>query len=150
LTGSLLSLLMSCSTSNPDSDHLKVRQFHLRSPELADDDTQMVRGEQAYRLRGAVTMKERKSRLGQYYTVSWKNDSPSGEPMKVVMDYQQATTGSEVHQMKRDLPSGESAGRVEFKVTGNSYLLGGRVLAWRIRLLREGEIIAEKRSYLWR
>ena len=143
---------MSCSTSNSESnaDHLKVRQFHLRSTELADDDAQMVRGEQAYRLRGAVTMEERKSRLGQYYTVSWKDESRSGGPMKVVMDYQQATTGSSVHQMKRDLPSGELAGRVEFEITGNAYLEGGRVLAWRIRLLREGEIIAEKRSYLWR
>ncbi len=140
---------MSCSTSNTNSDHLKVRQFHLRSTELADD-AQMVRGEQAYRLRGAVTMEERKSRLGQYYTVSWKNDRPSGGPMKVVMDYQQATSGSDVHQMKRDLPSGESEGRVEFKVIGNPYLVGGRVLAWRIRLLRDGEIIADKRSYLWR
>ena len=110
----------------------------------------MVRGEQMYRLRGAVTLEERQRRLGQYYTVSWKNDQAAQGPMTVVMDYQQAATGSQVLRMSRDLPAGQTSGRVEFQVTGESYRIGGRVLAWRIRLLRADEIVAEKRSYLWR
>ncbi len=110
----------------------------------------MVRGEQMYRLRGAVTLEERRHRLGQYYTVSWKNEQMAQGPMKVVMDYQQAATGSRVLRMSRELPADRASGRVEFQVTGESYRIGGRVLAWRIRLLRGDELVAEKRSYLWR
>ncbi len=96
-------------------------------------------------------MEERRQRLGQYYTVRWKNDQPElGGRLKVVMDYQQSATGSKVLQMHRDLPSGETSGKVEFKVSGEAYRVGGRVLAWRIRLMRGRKVLAEKHSYLWR
>ena len=110
----------------------------------------MVRGEQMFRLRGAVSMQERMHRLGQYYTVSWKNDRPDEGAMRVVMDYQQAATGSKTLHMHRDLPAGKSSGRVEFKVAGEAYRVGGRVLAWRVKLLRGGTVVDEKHSYLWR
>jgi hypothetical protein len=148
LTGVLFSLLVSCSTS--DEGPLGVRQFHLSQIQPAGKEAQMVRGEQLYRLRGAVTMEELQHRLGQYYTVSWKNDHMAQGGMKVVMDYQQAATGSKVLRMSRDLPVDESSGRIEFQVTGESYRIGGRVLAWRIRLQRGDQVVAEKRSYLWR
>jgi hypothetical protein len=110
----------------------------------------MVRGEQMYRLRGAVTMEERLLRLGHYYTINWENDGSHAGPLKIVMDYQQAATGSEIVQMSRDLPAGQSSGRVEFQIVGESYRMGGRVLAWRIRMLSGNKVITEKRSYLWK
>lgn len=110
----------------------------------------MVRGEQMYRLRGAVTMEERKARLGQYFTVHWKNDQSGSQPLKVVMDYYQAATGSRLKQMSRELPAGQTEGRIEFRVAGEDYRVGGRVLAWRVRLLRAGKVIAEQHSYLWK
>ncbi|MBT8036756.1 MAG: hypothetical protein KJO21_04345 [Verrucomicrobiae bacterium] len=148
LAGLGISLLVSCSTG--DNEALEVRQFHLRDIKLAGKEAQMVRGEQMYRLRGAITMEERQHRLGQYYTVNWKNDHMGQGEMKVVMDYQQAATGSKVLRMSRDLPADKVSGRVEFHVTGESYRAGGRVLAWRIRLLRGDQVVEEKRSYLWR
>lgn len=148
LAGLFFGLLVSCSTGAKGP--LEVRQFHLSKINPAGREAQMVRGEQMYRLRGAVTLEERQRRLGQYYTVSWKNDQAAQGPMTVVMDYQQAATGSQVLRMSRDLPAGQTSGSVEFQVTGESYRIGGRVLAWRIRLLRADEIVAEKRSYLWR
>lgn len=141
-----VAFLGACS-STPD-EALKVRQFHLRNIEPADEDAQMVRGEQLYRLKGAVTLEERKERLGNYYTVTWR--AMGAQPTRLVMDYQQAATGSKVLRMSRDLPLKKSGGKVEFKVTGDAYNHGGRVLAWRIRLLRGDHVLAEKRSYLWR
>lgn len=108
----------------------------------------MVRGEQMYRLRGAVTMEERRGRLGDYYTVTWR--ALGAQPTRVVMDFQQAATGAEIHRMHSDLPAGAAEGKVEFKVAGDDYNTGGRVLAWRIRLMQGGSVLAEKRSYLWR
>ena len=143
----LFALLASCGSPGT----MEVRQFHLKSVEVEGlKQAPMVRGEQMYRLRGAVSMEERRQRLGQYYTVSWKNDGSHAGAMKIVMDYQQAATGSEILSKSRDLPAGQASGRLEFKVSGEDYRTGGRVLAWRIRMLSGNKIITEKRSYLWK
>ena len=143
---SIAGLFASCSSS----DVMEVRQFHLSSVDPANRDAQMVRGEQSYRLRGAVTLEERQARLGQYYTVSWKNEGSSSGQLKIVMDYQQTATGSRALRMSRDLPVNLESGKVEFKLTGEAYRIGGRVLSWRIRMMNGNKVIAEKRSYLWR
>ena len=128
-----------------------MRQFHLRSIKVENmQQAPMVRGEQMHRMRGAVTIEERSQRLGQYYSVSWKNDGSTTGPLKIVMDYQQSATGAKVLTMSKDLPAGEAAGRVEFIVSGESYRTNGRVLAWRIRMMSGSEVIFEKRSYMWR
>lgn len=143
----LVVVLVSCSPG----DALQVRQFHLRTTEVEQmREAPMVRGEQMYLMRGAVSNQERRERLGQYYTVSWENDGKYAEPLKIVMDYQQAATGSEVLSMSKDLAVGERGGVVEFSVAGESYLNRGRVLAWRVQMLSAGQVVAEKRSYLWK
>lgn len=138
------------SCSNQEPDLLKVGHFHLKDVNPIKDDAEMTRGEQLYRLRGAVTLKERESRLGHYYTVSWINDRPGTGPIRVVMNYQQAGTGSRILQLKNDLPRDDPSGKLEFLISGEAYRTGGRVLAWQIQLIRSSEVIAEERSYLWR
>lgn len=101
-----------------------------------------------HRLRGAVSMEEQRNRLGDYYTVTWK--ASAVQPTRVVMHYQQAATGAKILQMSRDLPNGLAGGKIEFAVTGDSYNKRGRVLTWRIRLMAGKQVLAEKRSYLWR
>ena len=143
----LLCLLVSCASK----DVMEVKQFHLRSIDVESmRQAPMVRGEKMHRMRGAVSRKERSQRLGQYYSVSWKNDGSTTGPLKIVMDYQQSATGSKVLTMSKDLPAGEAAGRVEFIVSGESYRTNGRVLAWRIRMMSGSKVISEKRSYMWR
>ena len=142
----VMALLGACSLS-PDQA-LVVRQFHLRDTEPDSKKAPMVRGEQVYRLKGAVTLEQREERLGDYYTVTWR--ALGAEPTRLVMDFQQSSSGAKVHCMSRDLPTKVSGGKVEFKVTGDTYRVGGRVLAWRIRLMQGSEVLSEKRSYLWR
>lgn len=110
----------------------------------------MVRGEQMYHFRGAVSLKERRNRLGDYYVVTWTNNNLTQGPMKIIMDYQQAASGAKILHLHRNLPNHTTSGKVEFKVTGEPYRVGGRVLAWRVRLIQGGKLIAEKHSYLWR
>ena len=142
-----VTLLVACSSS-PD-EILKVRQFHLRETDTADKKkTQMVRGEQMYRLKGAVTLEERRERLGDYYTVTWR--AMGAQPTRLVMDYQQVATGAKILRQSRDLAVGVPGGKEEFRVVGADYNESGRVLAWRIRLLQGDRVLAEKRSYLWR
>ncbi len=144
----LVGCLVSCASR--DDDLLQVRHYHLQDVDPVDRDAEMSRGEQFYRSRGAVTMEERKSRLGHYYTVEWARDQMGAGEMKVVMDYQQAATASKVLRMSRDLPDDVEAGKIEFHITGENYRVGGRVLAWRVQLFRGSRVIAEKRSYLWK
>lgn len=128
---------------------LTVKAFHLREAGEAPSGNEVVRGEHLKRLYGAVSAAERRDRLGDYYTVKWHG--PTGreaEPVRIEFDYRQAATGAKVIRMEQERP-GSAKGTVEFKVTGEAYQKGGRVLAWRIRLYRAGGLVDTKRSYLW-
>lgn len=146
--GLVLLLLGACS--NRESQLLDVRHFHLQSVDPVDYQSAMARGDQLYRLRGAVTLEEREARLGHYYTVAWRNDQPGTGDLKVVMDYQQAATASKTLRMSHKVSGEEESGKVEFKIAGEDYRVGGTVLAWRVRLMRGERVIAEDNSYLWR
>ncbi len=139
-------ILVSCGgTPEP----IKVRQFHLRDTQIANQEAQMIRGEQLYRLNNAVTHKQRIERLGSYYTISWNVPQAAAGGMKVIFEYQQAASASKVLSMTRNLPAGQTKGVIEFNIIGNAYRVGGGVLAWRALLVRGEEIVASKQSYLW-
>lgn len=138
--------LASCGGPGPGLD---VKVFHLRDAGEVREKNEVVRGEHLKRLYGAVSMEERRERLGLYYTVRW--NGPVGyetQPVKIVFDYRQAATGAKILTMTREEP-GTARGSVEFAVTGEAYRKGGRVLAWRMRLYRGGELVDTEYSYLW-
>lgn len=143
----VLLCLVSC-TRNPDT--LVVKTFQLRDQDRSGVDDPMVRMEKGRRLRGAVSMEERRERLGQYYTVSWSDPAGVGSgPVTVLFEYQQGATASLVKRMVREFPAADSSGMAEFDVTGENYFTGGKVLAWRISVARGGRELASRQSYLW-
>lgn len=110
----------------------------------------MVRMEKQRLLRGAVSMEERRQRLGQYYTLLWSD--PAGVksgPVEVVFEYRQGGTGSLIKRHSESFPASAADGIVRFSVTGDEYFKNGKVIAWRARVLRDGREIAVERSYLW-
>lgn len=110
----------------------------------------MVRMEKEHRLRGAVSMEERRQRLGQYYTLMW-ND-PGGVnsgPVELVFEYRQGKSASQIKRFSKQFPASAASGVAEFSVIGDNYFDNGKVLAWRATVLREGKEIAVRRSYLW-
>lgn len=110
-----------------------------------------MRMEKEGRLHGAVSMAERRQRLGQYYTLVWQDPSGVGQgPVEVVFDYQQGATGSQVKRMTREFPASDAEGTAEFAVIGDDYFNGGRVLAWQATVLRDGRELASRRSFLWK
>lgn len=135
--------LASCSTP---SDVLTVKQYTLRDQESSIVDDPMVQNEKLRRLHGAVSVEERKQRLGQYYTVLW-NDSATKVGREIRFQYQQG--GSKVKTIRRSLDPFSSSGKEEFSIIGDNYFKNGRVLAWKIDLTADGETIASKQSYLW-
>lgn len=137
-------LLASCAS---DPAPLQVKSFHLRDQERDTDADPMARMEKHRRLLGAVSLEERRQRLGQYYTVLWHDPSP-GAPAEIVFEYRQG--GSKVKRMTKSFPQDAVEGRAEFAVIGDDYFQNGRVLAWQASLRRAGREIASRRSYLWR
>lgn len=135
-------LLAACSAP---TDSLIVKQFTLRDQDAQKENDPMVRNEKLRRLYGAVSLQERKERLGQYYTVLWNADA--GAEKEIVFRYQQG--GSRIKEMHRKIPSGTSEGKVGFNIIGDNYFKNGRILAWKMDLVVGGKTIATKKSYLW-
>lgn len=140
-------LLAACS---PQTDPLVVKQFTLRDQDMTKDMDPMVRNEKLRRLHGAVSLAERKGRLGQYYTVLW-NDAATGTTAKIQREirFQYQQGGSKVKTISRSLDPFSSSGKEEFSVIGDDYFTNGRVLAWKVDFLVGGASIASEKSYLW-
>ncbi len=141
-------LLVACGGS---SKTLEVRQLHLRSEATSIGEDPMALMEKQRRLHGAITAADRKSRLGQYFTLFWKDPAGAGKgEVEVIFQYQQAASASMVKHMAKTFSSADSSGSVEFAVLGNDYFTHGKVLTWKATLLRDKQIIATRQSYLWR
>jgi hypothetical protein len=130
---------------------LAVKQFTLRDDQRETAEDPMIRMEKARRLHGAISMAERRQRLGQYFTLVWHDPDGAGfGPVEVLFEYQQGGTASRVKRMSKVFPASDVGGAVDFAVIGDDYLTGGRVLAWRASVSRGGRELASRQSYLWR
>lgn len=142
-----LALIPACAPSQPKS--LEVKQYVLRDQETGRSEDPMARMEKMRRLHGAVSMEERRQRLGQYYTLVWHDSAGAGSGgVTALFEYQQGS--SAIRRLTRSFPASETSGVADFAVTGDDYFKNGRVLAWRASISRGGREIASKQSYLWR
>lgn len=148
LTGLLVILcLTGCSATRSS---LEVDSFFMRDFSTPETDEPMVRMEKLRRLHGALTAAERNDRLGHYYTMHWSDPAGAGKgEIEIVFEYQQGSTASQIKRQWQHFASSDRRGKAEFRVTGNDYLKGGRVLAWKATLKRGGREIASHHSYLW-
>lgn len=129
---------------------LTVKQFYVRDQEDNNNVDPMVRAEKNRIFHGAVSMEERRGRLGQYYTVLWNDADGAGSGHTVVFEFQQGGSGSRIKKREVSFPAGEDSGKAVFSVIGDDYFKGGKVLVWKISLLRGKEVISTRQSYLWR
>jgi len=131
-------------------DPLVVEQFTLRDESSSSGDDPSVRMEKLRHLHGAVTMAERKQKLGQYYNFVWSDPQAVGEgKVELVFHYQQGSSGSLIKKMTREFPSSDASGEVEFAIIGDDYFIGGKVLTWKATLRRGNRELASRQSYLW-
>ena len=146
---SLLVMLFLGACAGPP-EPLVVKQFQLRDQARNPGDDPMVRMEKERHLHGAVSMAERRQRLGQYYTMVWHDPAGVDQgPVEVVFQYQQGATASLLKRVSKEFPASASQGIAEFAVIGDSYFNGGKVLAWKATLRRGARELATRRSYLW-
>ncbi len=136
------------SCAGPDN-LLTVKQFYVRDEKDDQDIEPMIRAEKNRIFHGAVSMEERRGRLGQYYTVLWNDSEGAGSSHTVVFEFQQGGSGSLIKKRTVSFANGDASGKAAFSVIGDDYFKSGKVLAWKISLLRGKEVISTKQSYLW-
>ncbi len=133
------------------TEPLAVKQFLLRDQVPKTADEPMARMEKSRRLRGAVSLEERRERLGQYYTLIWQDTAGAGQgEVELIFQYQQGATASLVKRMTRSYPAATTHGKAEFAIIGEDFFKNGKVLTWKATLRRGGREIATRQSYLWK
>lgn len=129
---------------------LVVKQFNLRDEVTDTGEEPSVRMEKLRRLHGAVSMEERRKKLGQYYSFAWSDPKAVGQgEVKLVFQYQQGASGSRIKKMTHEFPATAAEGEAEFAVIGDDYFTGGKVLTWKATLHRGNRELASRQSYLW-
>ena len=104
--------------------------------------------ERKYRLFGAVTALDQHERFGNYFDFFWRAKRPADVTVRI--EYRQEKTHA--HVQAQEISYGDVRGnhKTAFKVVGDDYFDGGRVIAWRCLLISGGKIVAENRSFLWK
>jgi len=127
---------------------VKIDEYIASKPVRTDD--LMIRFQRDYITWGAITTEEYREREGKYFTVFWKaRDRSRGAVVR--MEYLQANTGRQVHVQEVAVDRIKWGNNTAyFQVTGEDFWTDGDVLAWRVSVLRDGEVLAARRSFLWR
>ncbi len=101
---SLLAVVLLGACAGP-REALVVKQFQLRDQESGSSDQPMVKMEKDRRLHGAVSMAERRNKLGQYFTLLWHDPAGVNQgKVEVIFQYQQGASASRVKRMVREFP----------------------------------------------
>lgn len=103
--------------------------------------------ERQYRLFGAVTRLDQHQRFGNYFDFFWRAKEPAD--VTVRLEYRQEKLHAHVQAQEIAYQDVRGNQKTEFKVIGDDYFDGGRVVSWRCLLINDGKIVAENRSFLW-
>jgi hypothetical protein len=103
--------------------------------------------ERQYRLFGAVTKLDQHQRFGDYFDFFWRAKRPAD--LTVRLEYRQEKLHAHVQGQEISYANVRGSHKSEFKVIGDDYFDGGRVIAWRCLLIENDRIVAENRSFLW-
>jgi hypothetical protein len=103
--------------------------------------------ERQYRLFGAVTKLDQHQRFGNYFDFFWRAKRPAD--LVVRLEYRQEKLHHHIQAQEISYGNVNGNHKTEFKVIGDDYFDGGRVIGWRCLLVENGKIVAEDRSFLW-
>ena len=152
ISASLEDLLGACS-SYDRSFIQEVSDIPLKTTEEPGMDwaESPLRSHAKYVLYGSESQREMEDCVGDYYFVTWYDAQPA-KPVKVIMRYTQAATGSEVQVTEKvyNQPRKSAADHTErFFFIGDDRRKKGDVLTWRMELYVDGKLVDSKQSYLW-
>ena len=137
--------MVSCA-SRPETGVTRVKIYRLNPSVVPDAAEPSIPFEQKHFLYGAVSEDDREARRGNYYSVFFRTPDRV-TPVRARFEYRQSTTGFKVYAKEAEV--GAKSGMVRFEVTGPEYHERGRLLGWRVTLTQGGQVLGERKSYLW-
>jgi len=137
--------LASCATQTT-TGITRVKIYRLDPTAVADSAEPSIPFEQKHYLYGAVSDADREARRGNYYTIFFKTPDRQ-TPVQARFEYRQQATGFKVFTKTVSVEPG--SGRVRFQVSGDEYRERGKLLGWRVTLTQGGQMIGQRKSYLW-
>ncbi len=146
----LASSLVACSSAveGPGGRIGKVKYYHLMPNYAQRSQEPPIVFEREHHLYGAVTKEQIMDRFGHYYAVFWQADDRAG-PVTVRFEYQQALSGLSKRVQEQIVDDIRRSNVSKFQVTGGEYSKSGRVVAWRVSVLRGKEELVSQQSALW-
>ncbi len=103
--------------------------------------------EEMYRNYGAVTSKQREVLKGHYYTISYWCKQPSD--VIVRFEYRQQKTRDQIRVLEIPVKGAKGWNDAQFEIVGKAYTEQGLVNAFRARVIKNGSVVAERRSFVW-
>jgi hypothetical protein len=103
--------------------------------------------ERQYRLFGAVTKLDQHQRFGHYMDFFWRVNRPANVTAR--LEYRQEKLHAHVQGQEVSYTNVRGSKKSEFRIVGDDYSDGGRIIAWRCLLIEGGKIVAETHSFLW-
>ena len=142
--------LSACSSAvdGPGGRIGKVKYYHLMPNYTPQTLDQTILFERQHHLYGAVTKEQIMDRFGHYYTVFWKADDRTA-PVTVRFEYLQTNSGLTKRVQEQVVDDIHRNNVSKFQVTGAEYQKSGRVIAWRVSILRGKEELVSQQSALW-
>jgi hypothetical protein len=126
----------------------KIFDF-LNDPKLTKTgDNKVIQEEFDYFNYGAVTKAQREARKGHYYIVSFTNEGPATD-LSIRMDFRQLLSRDTVNTLEVPFKGAKGDYKQQFVIAGDMYRAYGDVNSWRISVVRDGKIVAQKKSYVW-
>lgn len=136
------------SIKGPGGTISKVKYYHLMPFFTPQTTNPTILFERQHFVYGAVSKKEIVDRFGHYYAFFWKTDDRTG-PVTIRFEYMQAQSGLRVHTQEQVVEDIRRSNVSKFQVVGPEYQKSGRVIAWRVRVLRGKEELVSQQSALW-
>jgi hypothetical protein len=143
--------LVSCaslSAPTKDAEISKVHYYRFDPKKRIVTADPSISFEQKYYTYGASSDEEQIARKGMYFNVHWAVKDRS-QPVKVVLQYRQAKTGSTLYTKEVDAAEIKGSNTTEVSVTGDEWNTNGDITAWKVALMRGKDEVAEHHSYLW-
>jgi hypothetical protein len=138
--------LSACGTTGDAITKVKILRLDPGQRIIAGDPA--IDFERRYRLHGAITAEEVNERKGNYYAVQW-SVSDRTQPVTLRMEYRQAVNPIRIQTIDQTVDRPARANTAEFQITGDAFKKGGKVVAWRLLLVRGKQVLATRQSYLW-
>ncbi len=142
-------LLPACKStgSSASTTISNFKYFHLDPDSQIETPDPMIAFERRQHLHGRITRAEQEEAEGHYYVAWWEDEVRT--PAVVRLEYRQENTGSQVKVLEKAVDDVRRRNKTYFKITGEEYHTGGKVTAFQVSIVRDGQTVASHQSYLW-